>query len=120
MLFRSSHCIIHPSRGGEGMSNVLLEAAATGRALIAADIPGCREIIDKNLNGYTFKAGVPQDLIIQIEKFIKLSHEEKEEMGRQGRLKVEREFDRCLVVASYMEEINKNVAKVPTGKEYPA
>lgn len=115
-----SHCIIHPSRGGEGMSNVLLESAATGRALIAADIAGCREIIDKNLNGYTFKAGDTQDLISQIEKFINLSHEEKEEMGRQSRRKVEREFDRCLVVASYMEEINKNVAKVPTGKEYPA
>lgn len=104
-----SHCIIHPSRGGEGMSNVLLETAATGRCLIASDIPGCREIIDQGENGYLFKAGEANELIGMIEKFLNLSYQEKAEMGKRSRHKAEREFDRRTVVDSYLEEINKHV-----------
>ncbi len=37
-----SHAILHASYH-EGMSNVLLEAASTGRPVIATDVPGCRE-----------------------------------------------------------------------------
>lgn len=101
-----SHCIIHPSRGGEGMSNVLLETAATGRCLIASDIPGCREIIEDGTNGFTFQAGNSDDLIEKVEKFIGLPHEMKAEMGRRSREKVEREFDRKIVVNNYLEEIH--------------
>ena len=102
-----SHCIIHPSHGGEGMSNVLLETAATGRALIAADISGCREIIDQDENGYLFKAGDADQLVGVIEEFLSLPHQEKAEMGKRSREKVEREFDRRIVVDSYLEEIDK-------------
>ncbi|HRY12458.1 MAG TPA: glycosyltransferase family 4 protein [Syntrophomonadaceae bacterium] len=102
-----SHCIIHPSRGGEGMSNVLLETAATGRCLIASDIPGCREIIDGGINGFTFQAGNAYDLIATVETFLSMPHEKKAEMGKRSREKVEREFDRQIVVDSYFEEIDK-------------
>ncbi|MFR5703558.1 MAG: glycosyltransferase [Eubacterium ramulus] len=39
----------------EGMSNVLLEAAATGRAVITTDIPGCREAVDNGKSGMLCK-----------------------------------------------------------------
>lgn len=106
-FLRDSHCIIHPSRGGEGMSNVLLETAAIGRCLIASHIPGCREIIDNDINGYTFRAGDVNDLIEKVGKFIGLPHEMKAEMGRRSREKVEREFDRRIVIDSYLEVIDK-------------
>ena len=51
------------------MSNVLLETAATGRCL-ASDIPGCREIIDGGINGFTFQAGNAYDLIATVETFL--------------------------------------------------
>lgn len=89
------------------MSNVLLETAATGRALIAADIAGCREIIDQDENGYLFKAGDADQLVGVIEEFLSLPHQEKAEMGKRSREKVEREFDRRIVVDSYLEEIDK-------------
>ncbi len=38
-----AHCIIHPSTYGEGMSNVLLENAASGRPIITTDNPGVRQ-----------------------------------------------------------------------------
>jgi glycosyltransferase involved in cell wall biosynthesis len=42
-VFRSTHVVCLPSYR-EGLPKVLLEAAACGRPLIAADVPGCREI----------------------------------------------------------------------------
>lgn len=47
-----SHCTIHPTYYPEGMSNVLLESAASGRPVITTNRSGCREIVDHGLNGY--------------------------------------------------------------------
>jgi galacturonosyltransferase len=99
-----SHCIIQPSHH-EGMSNILLESAAVGRALIASDIPGCREAIDDN--GYVFSVGDVNDLIRKIEDFIHLPYEKKVAMGKMSRQKVEREFDRQIVINKYLQEINE-------------
>lgn len=52
--YEMSHCVVLPSYH-EGMSNVLLEAASTGRALITTDIPGCREAVDDGISGYLCK-----------------------------------------------------------------
>lgn len=99
------HCIIHPAHGGEGMSNVLLECASMGRACIASDISGCREIIDDGITGFIFQEGDVEDLICQVEKYILLSDKDKIRMGENGRKKVVKEFDRNLVVSKYMQEI---------------
>lgn len=101
-----SHCTIHPSKYGEGMSNVLLESAAMGRPLIASNIPGCKEIIDDGVNGFLFEEGNVEQLISCINKFVQNSHNEKRLMGALGREKVENEFDRRIVVNAYMEVIS--------------
>ena len=44
-FYAMASCVVLPSYH-EGMSNVLLEGAATGRALITSDIPGCREAVE--------------------------------------------------------------------------
>jgi glycosyltransferase involved in cell wall biosynthesis len=104
-FIEEAHGIIQASHGGEGLSNVLLETAATGRALFASNIPGCRETIDEGLNGYTFEAKNTNHLVEKIEKFIKLPFEEKVQMGKSSREKVEKEFDRNIVIKAYMEKI---------------
>jgi len=40
-----------------------------------------------------------------MEKMIRLSEEERKEMGRKGREKVMREFDESLVIQKYLEAI---------------
>lgn len=100
------HCMINPSYT-EGMSNVLLENAACGRPLIASNIPGCKEIIDENINGYTFKVKDENNLVEKLEVFIRTSYRNKIKLGLQGRKKVEKEFDREIVVRNYLEEIRR-------------
>lgn len=92
----SSHLVVLPSYH-EGMSNVLLEAAAIGRPLIASDIPGCKEIIDDGINGYLSKPQSTDSLVQALEKFLSKNHKEKEQMGKASRIKVEKEFDRDIV-----------------------
>ena len=89
------------------MSNVLLENAASGRPIITTDNPGCFETVDNEKTGYIFKKGDVKDLVNKIEKFIKLPHNKKEKMGLSGRTKMEKEFDRRIVIENYIDVINK-------------
>lgn len=105
-FIKNSHATIHPSYH-EGMSNALLETAAAGRPVLASDIPGCRESFDEGVSGIGFRPRNVDDLVRAIEEFIALPCERKAEMGRAGREKMEREFDRQIVVDAYMREIHK-------------
>lgn len=100
------NCIIHPTYYPEGLSNVLLEASATGRPIITTDRSGCREVVDDGINGYMIPQKDSKKLIEIIEKFLKLSKEERMAMGLAARAKVEREFDRQIVVEAYMKEVS--------------
>lgn len=104
-----SHAIIHPSTYGEGMSNVLLENASSGRVLITTDNPGCRETVVDGESGYIYHGGNADALVELIETFLKLDNEERRIMGLCGRKHVEDNFSREIVVASYKEKIRKIV-----------
>ena len=89
----------------EGMSNVVLEASATARPVLASDIPGCREGYDEGITGFGYPARDKEALLAALRKFMALSYEEKKQMGLNARTKMEREFDRQQVVNAYIEEI---------------
>ena len=91
----------------EGMSNSLIEAAATGRPVIASNISGCMEAFEEGRTGFGFTPGHADELIAALQKFLSLSMEERGRMGRAGREKMEREFDREHVTAAYMEEVHR-------------
>lgn len=103
-----SHCIINPSYT-EGMSNVLLESAASSRCIIASNIAGCREIIDHSINGFLVNVGDDISLYNAIETFIKIDYAKKKEMGLKGRELVEKRFDRNLVINEYIKQIQNIV-----------
>lgn len=105
-LIANSHCLVHPSYH-EGMANVLLEAAAAGRPCIASNIPGCKEAINDGITGFLFEVKSSDSLSKAMIMFIKLKQEEKVRMGLLGRKKIESEFDRKLVINSYLEKIEK-------------
>lgn len=104
-VLKEMHCTVLPSYH-EGMANVLLESAASARPVIATNVPGCRETYDDGISGISCEPKSAQSLINAIEKFLVLSHEEKENMGKAGRVKMEKCFDRQIVVEAYMKQIN--------------
>mgnify|MGYP004505358083 CR=1 FL=1 len=106
-IHKVTHCTVHPTYYPEGLSNVLLEASASGRPIITTDRSGCREVIDDGVNGFIVKQKDSADLIEKLEKFINLSYEQKKKMGLAGRAKVEREFDRQIVVKKYLKELER-------------
>ncbi|MBR0043438.1 MAG: glycosyltransferase family 4 protein [Synergistaceae bacterium] len=105
-FYKASHCVILPTYH-EGMANALQEASATGRPVIASNIPGCQETFDDNITGFACEPKDAQSLTQAINKFINLNHQERREMGLKAREKMQREFDKEIVVDAYIDEINK-------------
>lgn len=99
------HCIIHPTYYPEGISNVLLEACASGRPIITTDRSGCREVVDDGVNGYMIPQKNTKALVEAIENFLSLDNCLKIKMGEAARKKVQKEFNRLIVVNSYLREI---------------
>lgn len=57
VLMREVDILVLPSRYGEGVPRCLIEGAASGLALIASDMPGCREIVRDGENGILIPPG---------------------------------------------------------------
>lgn len=112
-FIKESHVTLHASYH-EGMSNVLLETAASGRPVIATDVPGCRETYDDGISGFSFKPRDVQSMVKAIEKFLSLTNEQKAQMGIAGRKKVEKEFDRNIIVNAYLKELSEIQSKSDT------
>ena len=102
--YEQAHCVILPSYH-EGMSNVLLEGAATGRALITSNIPGCKEAVENGVTGFLCEKKSTNSLVEYIEKFLNLSENERKEMGCLGRERIEKLFDKKQIVDKVITEI---------------
>lgn len=102
--YKACHCVVLPSYH-EGTSNVMLEASATARPVITTRVPGCRETFDEGITGFGSEAKSAESLAQAMRRFLALSHEEKATMGLAARAKMEREFDRNIVIRAYMDEI---------------
>jgi len=100
------HCTVLPSYH-EGLSNVNLESAANGRPVITTNVPGCKETVDDGVTGLLCEAKSAGSLIEAVEKFINLPYEQKKQMGIEGRKKVEREYERRIVIEKYLNAIKK-------------
>ena len=103
------HLVVHPTYH-EGMSNVLLEAAASARPVAASDISGCREIFEDGKGGIAFKPQSTEALVQALEQFLELNADRKKEMGAAARSYVEEHFDREIVIQAYMEEIRRAIS----------
>ena len=112
--YAQTDCVVLPSYH-EGMSNVLLEAAASGRAIITTDIPGCREAVDNGKSGMLCKVKSADSLYKAMKRFTELSREKRELLGKAGREKMEREFDKKKVVEETVKVITKAMTKQERG-----
>ncbi len=104
---KQSHATIHPSTYGEGMSNVLLESASSGRPIISTDNPGCKETFIDNVTGFQYKGGNVDELCEKIEKFLAMPNDERKIMGEKGREYIKENFSRQIVIDAYLQKINE-------------
>ena len=110
---KRAHAIIHPSTYGEGMSNVLLENASSGRLIITTDNPGCKETVNDGVSGYLYHGGNIDELTRKIEIVVnEITNNTRKQMGLCGRKKVEAEFSREIVIDAYLSKIAKLVGSM--------
>lgn len=91
-------CVVLPSYH-EGMSNVLLEAAASGRPLITSDISGCREAVEPGVSGYLCPARDADALYAAMRRFLELPPAQRAAMGAASHDWIARNFNKKAVVA---------------------
>ena len=103
-FYAMASCIVLPSYH-EGMSNVLLEAAASGRPLITSDISGCREAVEDGNSGYLRPAKDANALYGAMQRVMKLSVEQRSEMGCRGRERMEQRFSKTAVVTETIKHL---------------
>lgn len=110
-FLREADCVVLPSYR-EGVPRTLLEAAATARPVITTDAPGCRDTVVNGRTGFLCRPADTQDLADTLLRFMALSAEARQAMGRQGREFAAQHFDEGMVIARYLEV----VAEVAAGR----
>ena len=90
-ILAESHIFILPSYYAEGIPKVLLEAAASGCAVITTEHPGCRDAIIPRKTGMLIP---PRDVSSLINTLVNMVSDRDliESMGKAGRLMAEQKF----------------------------
>lgn len=85
----------------EGMNRALMEACSMGRPIITTNLPGCKEMVDDGVTGYSIEPKSAEALAQACIKFIKLPCEEKMKMAKASYEKCKKQFDVNLVLEKY-------------------
>ncbi len=90
-LIGKCHLVVLPSYYGEGVPKILLEAAATGRAIVTTDMPGCRETVEDEITGFLVQPKDAWALAAAIEKLLN-DPARRQAMGLAARRRIEDHF----------------------------
>jgi glycosyltransferase involved in cell wall biosynthesis len=103
-MLAAADCVVLPSYR-EGTPRTLLEAAAMATPLIATDVPGCRDLVEDEVNGFLCAARDPASLAEAMEHFLALSAEQRRTMGAASRQLVETRYDEAIVISRYLDVV---------------
>ena len=90
-LLASAHVVCQPSKYGEGIPKVILEAAASARAIVTSDVPGCCDFVEDDVNGLIVPSGNASALASAVTRLLE-SDDLRQRLGRAARGKVENGF----------------------------
>lgn len=102
----ASTCVVLPSYR-EGMPRCLLEAAAMERAVVATDVPGCRDAVVDGSTGLLCKVRDAPDLAAKLLVIANMNGAELRSMGGRAREHVRNSFDERLVIAAYLDALQR-------------
>lgn len=103
----AADCVVLPSYYREGTPRSLLEAAAMGKCLVAADSAGTREPVEEGVNGFLCRPRDPADLAQKMLAVAALSPGRLAEMGAASRRIAVESFDEEIVIGKYLAAVNE-------------
>jgi glycosyltransferase involved in cell wall biosynthesis len=106
-LIAKADCVVLPSYYREGTPRSLLEAAAMGKPLVAADSIGTREPVSVGVNGFLHKPRDSADLAEKLLTIRALSAEDIEAMGAASRRIMIERFEERIVLNAYLDAITR-------------
>ena len=106
-VIKKCNIVVLPSYR-EGLPRSILEGMAMGRAILASNVPGCRETVINNYNGFFFKAKNHNSLIKGMEKFI-INRKLIYLFGKRSRLLAIQKFDSKKIAKQVLQTIEKCV-----------
>jgi len=112
-VLRQCHIVCLPSTYAEGVPRVLLEAAATGRPMVATDAAGCREVVRDGETGFLVPAADPKALGEAITRLV-VDADLRARMGARAREVAEAEFDERITVAKTLDVYDRLLARTPS------
>ena len=98
-IWAAAQIAVMPSLGGEGLPKTLLEAASVGRAIVATDVPGTRDIARRDVNALLVSPGDAMALAAAL-KELALDATRRRRFAEAGRRLVETEFSDRIVRAA--------------------
>ncbi|MGB5778533.1 MAG: glycosyltransferase family 4 protein [Allopontixanthobacter sediminis] len=113
---RASSVFVLPSYYREGLPRTILEAMATGRAVITTDMPGCRDPITEGYNGFLVRPKDASSLAEAMMRFVK-DPELAISMGRAARQVAVTDYDVNLVNRLLLNEMGLYSSSVGTVEE---
>ena len=116
-LLASSTVFSFPTRYREGIPKILLEAAASGRAIVTANMPGCRDVINHDENGLMVPVRDARSLAEAVGALLQ-DPEKRKRLGAQARNDVVERFSKEIVqrqtLDGYAELLNEPAPWVTT------
>ena len=103
-IMQNADVVVLPSYR-EGLPRVMLESLAMAKPIITTDVPGCRETILDQENGFKVPVKDANALAEAMIKMYNLTPEERTAMGAVGREMALKEFDEQAIIQRYFDEI---------------
>ena len=105
-MYKRANIVVYPSYYKEGVPKVLLEAAASGRAIITTDHPGCRDVVEHERSGLLVPVKDAHKTALAIMDLLD-NDVKRYKMGRYAREKACAEFDVHLINENTIEIYDK-------------
>ena len=110
-VIANADVMVLPSYYREGIPRSILEAMALAKPILTTDNIGCRDTVTEGENGYLVPPRKVEALVEAMEKFVALSPDQRMEMGRNSRQKVEQAFGDEQVIPHYLGLIQEILEK---------
>jgi len=106
-LLRECDIVCLPTRYGEGIPRILIEAAATGLASIVSRHPGCREVVEDGVTGMVLSATsdieMSRELSVAVIRYLESPNLLKEHKQAAYRYFQSREFNQDAIADRFTE-----------------